>query len=149
MTIPTTPGIPIPTVRSPRSLCPPGDISNTNGPRLPDETRGPTISKATYTRINKRSIFFRAFFRNFFIQWYERDNQRQRSGQVTIVAYAETKLLGGCPDAIGSSPRRLLVSTLPDELKIAKRSGKVIGISMKDRSAILPAGHTADAAYWF
>src|SRR5581483_4435681 len=47
------------------------------------------------------------------------------------------------------SPWRLLVSTLPDELKMAKRAGKVIGISMKDRSAILPSGHMADGAYWF
>ena len=47
---------------------------------------------------------------------------------------------------IGSSPRRLLVSTFADELKMAGRAGKVIGISIKDRSAILPAGHTADAA---
>ena len=50
----------------------------------------------------------------------------------------------------GSSPRRLLVDTLGDELKMAS-GGKahVIGISHKDRAAILPAGHMADAAYWF
>jgi predicted AlkP superfamily pyrophosphatase or phosphodiesterase len=82
-------------------------------------------------------------------EWYERDNNQHHPGQVTSVSDPETKLLGGGPDVTGSSPRRLLVSTLPDELKMAKRSGKVIGISMKDRSAILPVGHTADAAYWF
>jgi len=27
--------------------------------------------------------------------------------------------------------------------------GKTIGLAIKDRSSILPAGHTADAAYWF
>ena len=27
--------------------------------------------------------------------------------------------------------------------------GKTIGIAIKDRSSILPAGHTANAAYWF
>jgi arylsulfatase A-like enzyme len=40
-------------------------------------------------------------------------------------------------------------STLGDELKASGRGGKVIGISLKDRAAILPAGHSADAAYWF
>jgi hypothetical protein len=54
------------------------------------------------------------------------------------------------PDCQGSSPRRLLVSTVGDELKVATNGeSKVIGISMKDRSAILPSGHMADAAYWF
>jgi predicted AlkP superfamily pyrophosphatase or phosphodiesterase len=82
-------------------------------------------------------------------EWYERDNDEHRPGQVSSVSDPKTKLLGGGPGLTGSSPRRLLVSTLPDELKMAKRSGKVIGISMKDRSAILPVGHMADAAYWF
>ena len=40
-------------------------------------------------------------------------------------------------------------STVGDELKSSGKGGKVIGVSMKDRAAILPAGHTADGAYWF
>jgi len=48
------------------------------------------------------------------------------------------------------SPRNLLVSTVTDELKLATNfRSKVIGIAMKDRGGILPAGHFADAAYWF
>ncbi|MEY5042864.1 MAG: hypothetical protein RJA19_91 [Bacteroidota bacterium] len=48
------------------------------------------------------------------------------------------------------SPHRMLASTLGDELKLASNNrSRVIGISMKDRGAILPAGHAADAAYWF
>lgn len=48
------------------------------------------------------------------------------------------------------SPRNLLVTTIGDELKLATNfRSKVIGISIKDRAAILPAGHSADAAYWF
>jgi hypothetical protein len=43
----------------------------------------------------------------------------------------------------------MLVSTVGDELKMAGSGGKTIGISLKDRSAILPAGHMADGAYWF
>lgn len=48
------------------------------------------------------------------------------------------------------SPHRLRTSTIGDELKLALgRKPKVIGISLKDRGAILPAGHSADAAYWY
>ena len=66
---------------------------------------------------------------------------------VTSVSDGSTRLLGG--NGSGSSPRRLLQSTLGDELKASGKGGKVIGISIKDRSAILPSGHSADAAYWF
>ena len=48
------------------------------------------------------------------------------------------------------SPRNLLTSTVTDELKLATNfRSKVIGIALKDRGGILPAGHSADAAYWF
>ncbi len=48
------------------------------------------------------------------------------------------------------SPKNMLVTTIGDELKLATNfRGKVIGISLKDRGAILPAGHSADAAYWY
>ena len=45
------------------------------------------------------------------------------------------------------SPHNMLTTTFSDELKLFN-NGKVIGISLKDRGAILPAGHSADAAYW-
>jgi predicted AlkP superfamily pyrophosphatase or phosphodiesterase len=78
-------------------------------------------------------------------EWYDR-----KSGKViTSVEDAETKLLGVDGESVGSSPHNLVVSTLGDELKIADRgTSKVIGISMKDRAAILPSGRMADAAYW-
>ncbi len=48
------------------------------------------------------------------------------------------------------SPRNLVSTTITDELKLATNNkGKVIGMSLKDRGAILPAGHKADAAYWY
>lgn len=48
------------------------------------------------------------------------------------------------------SPNRLQVTTVSDQLHLAQTMhGKVIGISMKDRAAMLPVGHTANAAYWF
>lgn len=49
----------------------------------------------------------------------------------------------------GASPKRLAVTTVGDELKLSGRGGKVFGTSLKDRSAILPAGRGADGAYWF
>lgn len=50
--------------------------------------------------------------------------------------------------ALGASPQRLLASTVGDELKLRRPASKVIGISSKDRSAILLSGKLADAAYW-
>lgn len=48
------------------------------------------------------------------------------------------------------SPRNLQSTTMTDELKLATNfKGKVIGISIKDRGAILPAGHFADWAFWY
>ena len=48
------------------------------------------------------------------------------------------------------SPKNLISTTITDELKLAtKNKGKVIGLSIKDRGAVLPVGHKADAAYWF
>jgi predicted AlkP superfamily pyrophosphatase or phosphodiesterase len=77
--------------------------------------------------------------------WYDRIAGRQ----VASVSDDSVTLLGGAGTA-GSSPNRLLVSTVGDELKAATGGkAKVVGISMKDRAAILPSGHAADAAYWF
>lgn len=48
------------------------------------------------------------------------------------------------------SPKNLLVTTLGDELKLATgQQAKVFAVSLKDRSSILPAGHSANAAFWF
>jgi len=48
------------------------------------------------------------------------------------------------------SPRRMKTTTVSDQLRLhTQNRSKVIGISLKDRGAILPAGHTANAAYWF
>ena len=48
------------------------------------------------------------------------------------------------------SPKQLLTTTISDQLKLHTQSrSKVIAIALKDRGAVLPGGHTADAAYWF
>ena len=48
------------------------------------------------------------------------------------------------------SPHRMLTTSFADENRLfTQMRGKTIGIAIKDRGAILPAGHTANAAYWF
>ena len=73
---------------------------------------------------------------------------RSLGKRVTSVSDTSVQLLGDTGAA--SSPHRLLSSTLGDEMRFATGDrSKVIGISIKDRSAILPAGRHANAAYWF
>ena len=57
----------------------------------------------------------------------------------------------GTKDKAGKmSPHRMQTTTFGDENRLfTQMRGKTIGISLKDRGAILPAGHTANAAYWF
>ena len=57
----------------------------------------------------------------------------------------------GTTSAAGKmSPKNLWVTTITDELRLSNNfKSKVIGIAIKDRGAILPAGHSANAAYWF
>ena len=75
---------------------------------------------------------------------------RTTGKKVTSVSDTTVQLLGGRTGDTGSSPRRLMSSTVGDELRLATNDrSKVIGISIKDRSAILPAGRHANAAYWF
>lgn len=79
-------------------------------------------------------------------EWIERETSRR----ITSVSDTTVKSLGGNPNEPGASPRRLMTSTVGDELRLVSNDrAKVIGISVKDRSAILPAGRHANAAYWF
>ncbi len=80
-------------------------------------------------------------------EWWDREAGKD----VTSVEDLDPsmKSLGAVTKTVGS-PRRLLVSTLGDEMKMSGLwDSKVIGISIKDRSAILPSGRMADGAYWF
>ena len=48
------------------------------------------------------------------------------------------------------SPRNMLATSITDELRLATNfRSKVVGVAFKDRGSILPAGHTANAAYWY
>ena len=60
------------------------------------------------------------------------------------------KTIGSSTDAGKMSPHNLLVTTIGDELHLADNfHNKVISIAIKDRSAILPGGHSANGAYWY
>ena len=63
---------------------------------------------------------------------------------------SSVQTVGSSSDQGKMSPRNLLVTTIGDELRLKSNfKNKVIGISLKDRGAILPAGHAANAAYWY
>jgi predicted AlkP superfamily pyrophosphatase or phosphodiesterase len=58
--------------------------------------------------------------------------------------------VGTASDGGKRSPVQLLATTLCDELELrTDRKAKTIAVSLKDRSAIMPAGRTSDGAYWF
>ncbi|MCX8148014.1 alkaline phosphatase PafA [Thermaurantimonas aggregans] len=76
--------------------------------------------------------------------WYDRSR-----GKSVYCAEDETVKTVGDDSREGlMSCRPLLASTITDELKLQSPNSKVIGISVKDRGSIFPAGHAADAAYW-
>ena len=56
----------------------------------------------------------------------------------------------GTKEAGVGSPRNLLVTTVTDQLRIANNfRSKTISIALKDRSAVLPGGHTSNGSYWY
>ena len=77
--------------------------------------------------------------------WYSRELSR------TVYCVGDTTVQPvGSSKGLAASPHRLLVTNLADELKLAtNRRAKVVGVSIKDRSAVLPAGHIPDGAYWY
>ncbi|GAA3984109.1 alkaline phosphatase family protein [Hymenobacter antarcticus] len=78
--------------------------------------------------------------------WYERE-----TGHNTYVTEDKTVQGVGSSGAAGQqSPRHMLTTTITDELRLATNfQSKVIGVCIKDRGSILPAGHAATAAYWY
>jgi predicted AlkP superfamily pyrophosphatase or phosphodiesterase len=78
--------------------------------------------------------------------WWDKHKNRQ----VYCSEDKQVKTVGGITAAGEMSPRNMLTTSVCDELKLATNfKSKVIGIAMKDRGSILPAGHSADAAYWY
>ena len=60
------------------------------------------------------------------------------------------KPVGTTSEAGLMSPRNLWVTTIGDEMKLASNGrAKVVGVALKDRASILPAGHNPNGAFWF
>ncbi|MGB5008252.1 MAG: alkaline phosphatase PafA [Ferruginibacter sp.] len=78
--------------------------------------------------------------------WFDKN-----SGRVVYCTDDSTvKTVGSTSGAGMMSPANMWTTTITDELKLSNNfKSKVIGIALKDRGAILPAGHTANAAYWY
>jgi len=78
--------------------------------------------------------------------WYDRSLGKS----VYCAEDASVKTIGGSPNAQPMSPKNLQVTTVCDEQRIATNfKSKTIGIAIKDRGGILPAGQSANAAYWY
>ncbi len=78
--------------------------------------------------------------------WYDRAWGRSRN----CVEDPNHPQVGGSPGGRPVSPASLLVTTVGDELKMATGGkGKVWALALKDRAAVLMAGHLGDGALWF
>jgi predicted AlkP superfamily pyrophosphatase or phosphodiesterase len=78
--------------------------------------------------------------------WYDREKNKY----VYCAGDENVNAVGSNVEEGKRSPRRMLTTTVGDQLHLATNNeSKVIGIALKDRSAILPAGHTANGAYWY
>ncbi|MEO5500126.1 MAG: alkaline phosphatase PafA [Ginsengibacter sp.] len=78
--------------------------------------------------------------------WYDANTKQNMycTEDSTVQTVGSSSVLGKM------SPRNMWVTTIGDELRLKSNfRNKVIGISLKDRAAILPAGHAANGAYWY
>jgi predicted AlkP superfamily pyrophosphatase or phosphodiesterase len=75
---------------------------------------------------------------------------REKNSSTYCTDDKRVKTVGSTSRAGEMSPANMWVNSITDELKLSTHfQSKVIGVSLKDRGSILPAGHLANAAYWF
>ena len=78
--------------------------------------------------------------------WYDKELKKS----VYCTEDDSVQSVGTSSSAGQMSPQRMKTTTFGDENRLfTQMRGKTIGVSIKDRASILPAGHTANAAYWF
>jgi predicted AlkP superfamily pyrophosphatase or phosphodiesterase len=78
--------------------------------------------------------------------WWDYDRNRE----MYCVEDKSVKTVGSNSLLGLMSPKNLLTTTIGDELRLATNfNGKVIGVAIKDRGGILPAGQGANGAYWY
>jgi predicted AlkP superfamily pyrophosphatase or phosphodiesterase len=103
----------------------------------------------TYTAVGHASIYTGTTPDSHGIisnNWYDKFLKKS----IYCVDDNKYKTVGNTSDIGNKSPFRMYTTTVTDQLHLAQNmNGKTIGIALKDRSAILPAGHTANGAYWF
>ena len=103
----------------------------------------------TYTAVGHASIYTGTIPSEHGIisnNWYDKFEKKS----IYCVDDSNYKTIGNESNDGEKSPYRMQSSTLADQLHLAQnRNGKTIGIALKDRAAILPAGHSANGAYWF
>ena len=78
--------------------------------------------------------------------WYDRATGKDMycTDDKTVKGVGSTSVWGQM------SPANLITTTITDQLRLATNmQSKVIGVCIKDRGSILPAGHAANAAYWY
>lgn len=78
--------------------------------------------------------------------WYDKFNDEM----VYCVSDKTVAPVGTESDGGQMSPHRMLTTSVADQNRLHSQfRGKTFAVSLKDRGAVLPAGHTANAAYWF
>jgi predicted AlkP superfamily pyrophosphatase or phosphodiesterase len=81
--------------------------------------------------------------------WFDRDAGRVR----VMVSDTSSRTVnnGGVSGELGApSPRVLIGTTIGDQMRLSNNfQSKVVAVSLKDRSAVLPGGHRPNGAFWF
>lgn len=78
--------------------------------------------------------------------WWSKEEQKR----INCVEDQTSLPIGSSSSTEGNfSPKRLKSNTITDQVKLMIRGSKVVSVSIKNRGAILPGGHTPDGVYWF
>lgn len=78
--------------------------------------------------------------------WYDKETNKK----VYCAGDDRFASVGTASNTGQMSPHRMNVTTITDQLRLhTQMRGKTIAISLKDRGAVLPGGHTANGAYWY
>lgn len=104
----------------------------------------PTVTAVGHTTTYTGSVpFLHGIIGN---NWYDKN-----AGRIVYCTDDDSVVGVGSNSIAGKmSPKNLWSNTITDELRMATNfQNKTIALALKDRGAILPGGHTANAAYWF
>lgn len=78
--------------------------------------------------------------------WYDKETDEE----VYVASDDRYESVGTESGAGKMSPHRMLTTTITDQNRLHTQFlGKTVAVAVKDRGAVLPGGHTANAAYWF